>query len=76
MIRVMDSGFGEIPKRLKGLPWKGSRSLIAARGFKSLFLRSNFYEKEISKKKKKLLTKFARRVNLTKLTRYKVDKQN
>ena len=30
---------GEIPKRLKGLPWKGSRSLIAARGFKSLFLR-------------------------------------
>ena len=31
--------FGEIPKRLKGLPWKGSRSLIAARGFKSLFLR-------------------------------------
>jgi hypothetical protein len=34
--------FGEIPKRLKGLPWKGSRSLIAARGFKSLFLRSTF----------------------------------
>ena len=33
------SGYGEIPKRLKGLPWKGSRSLIAARGFKSLFLR-------------------------------------
>ena len=31
--------FGEIPKRPKGLPWKGSRSLIAARGFKSLFLR-------------------------------------
>ena len=30
---------GEIPKRPKGLPWKGSRSLIAARGFKSLFLR-------------------------------------
>ena len=34
------SATGEIPKRLKGLPWKGSRSLIAARGFKSLFLRS------------------------------------
>ncbi len=30
---------GEVPKRLKGLPWKGSRSLIAARGFKSLLLR-------------------------------------
>ena len=39
MRRVVDSGYGEIPKRLKGLPWKGSRSLIAARGFKSLFLR-------------------------------------
>ena len=33
--------FGEIPKWLKGLPWKGSRSLIAVRGFKSLFLRSS-----------------------------------
>ena len=30
----------EVPKRLKGLPWKGSRSLVAARGFKSLLLRS------------------------------------
>ena len=29
----------EVPKRLKGLPWKGSRSLVAARGFKSLLLR-------------------------------------
>ena len=38
--RILDSGiFGEIPKWPKGLPWKGSRSLIAARGFKSLFLR-------------------------------------
>ena len=38
--RIFDSGiFGEIPKWPKGLPWKGSRSLIAARGFKSLFLR-------------------------------------
>ena len=35
--------YGEIPKRLKGLPWKGSRSLIAARGFKSLFLRFDIY---------------------------------
>lgn len=30
---------GEVPKRLKGLPWKGSRSLIAVRGFKSHLLR-------------------------------------
>ena len=36
------SQFGEVPKRLKGLPWKGSRSLIAARGFKSLLLRLYF----------------------------------
>ena len=34
-----DEVLGEVPKRLKGLPWKGSRSLIAARGFKSLLLR-------------------------------------
>ena len=27
------------PSWPKGLPWKGSRSLIAARGFKSLLLR-------------------------------------
>ena len=30
----------EVPKWLKGLPWKGSRSLTAAQGFKSLLLRS------------------------------------
>ena len=35
------TGFGEVPKRLKGLPWKGSRSLIAVRGFKSRLLRLN-----------------------------------
>ena len=35
----MMSTLGEVPKWLKGLPWKGSRSLIAARGFKSLLLR-------------------------------------
>ena len=40
---------GEIPKWLKGLPWKGSRSLIAARGFKSLFLRFDY--KELERKK-------------------------
>ena len=43
--------FAEVPKRLKGHPWKGCRSLIAARGFKSLLLRF------ILKKMKKLLTK-------------------
>ena len=37
--RLLVSLFGEVPKRLKGLPWQGSRSLIAARGFKSLLLR-------------------------------------
>ena len=29
----------EVPKWLKGLPWKGSRSLVTVRGFKSLLLR-------------------------------------
>ena len=55
------SGFGEIPKRLKGLPWKGSRSLVAARGFKSLFLRfeidSKKLRKNFEKSLKKVLTK-------------------
>ena len=37
----------EVPKRLKGLPWKGSRSLVAARGFKSLLLRSAFERDKI-----------------------------
>ena len=36
------------PSWLKGLPWKGSRSLIAARGFKSLLLRS-FLKKKVKK---------------------------
>ena len=36
-----DSTNAEVPKWLKGLPWKGSRSLVAARGFKSLLLRFN-----------------------------------
>ena len=31
--------FGEVPKWLKGIAWKAVRSLIAARGFKSLLLR-------------------------------------
>ena len=33
------SMLGEVPKWPKGFPWKGNRSLIAARGFKSLLLR-------------------------------------
>ena len=52
---------GEVPKRLKGLPWKGSRSLIAARGFKSLLLRNSFYEFEKTfKVRKRLLTTLIR----------------
>ena len=39
-IRFRKQLFGEVPKWLKGHPWKGCRSLIAARGFKSLLLRS------------------------------------
>ena len=38
----MMSTLGEVPKWLKGLAWKVSRSLIAARGFKSLLLRWYF----------------------------------
>ena len=36
---VETSPYGEVPKRLKGHPWKGCRPLIAVRGFKSLLLR-------------------------------------
>jgi hypothetical protein len=42
-IRIRNHRFRRMekyPRWLKGLPWKGSRSLIAARGFKSLLLRS------------------------------------
>ncbi len=35
----MISTMEKYPSWPKGLPWKGSRSLIAARGFKSLLLR-------------------------------------
>ena len=41
---LMQYDFGEVPKRLKGLPWKGSRSLIAVRGFKSRLLRFILYD--------------------------------
>ena len=39
ILYILSYSAGEGPKWLKGLPWKGSRSLIAARGFKSLLLR-------------------------------------
>ena len=39
VIMLIESAHGEVPKRLKGHPWKGCRSLTAARGFKSLLLR-------------------------------------
>ena len=51
---------GEVPKWLKGLPWKGSRSLVAARGFKSLLLRFFLSVEKWRKKLKKLLTKLER----------------
>ena len=47
---VLDQ-LGEVPKRLKGLPWKGSRSLIAARGFKSLLLRWIFHPRKTFEKR-------------------------
>ena len=37
------------PSWPKGLPWKGSRSLIAARGFKSLLLRLGLFEQILGK---------------------------
>ena len=40
-----DFGKEKYPSWPKGLPWKGSRSLIAARGFKSLLLRFETYKK-------------------------------
>ena len=36
---MVQANVEKYPSWLKGLPWKGSRSLIAARGFKSLLLR-------------------------------------
>ena len=39
---LVQNYLGEVPKWLKGHPWKGCRSLVAARGFKSLLLRSVF----------------------------------
>ena len=47
----MMSTLGEVPKWLKGLAWKVSRSLIAARGFKSLLLRWIFYQRKLFEKR-------------------------
>ena len=47
----MMSTLGEVPKWLKGLAWKVSRSLIAARGFKSLLLRWIFYPRKLFEKR-------------------------
>ena len=62
----------EVPKWLKGLPWKGSRSLVAARGFKSLLLRYFLNEKvhieNSGRKIKKFLTEGSGCDNLLKLT--------
>ncbi len=40
-VRNHEQFLEKYPSWPKGLPWKGSRSLIAARGFKSLLLRSS-----------------------------------
>ena len=64
-VRIPPSPFfmEKYPSWPKGLPWKGSRSLIAARGFKSLLLR-HFYQirswKKLRKKMKKYLTSLKR----------------
>ena len=60
------------PSWPKGLPWKGSRSLVAARGFKSLLLRYFLNEKvhieNSGRKIKKFLTEESGCDNLLKLT--------
>ena len=50
---------GEVPKWPKGHPWKGCRSLIAARGFKSLLLRSQQSDKYAGKAARKVFKKSA-----------------
>ena len=47
----MMSTLGEVPKWLKGLAWKVSRALIAARGFKSLLLRWIFHPRKTFEKR-------------------------
>ena len=67
-----DVNHAEVPKWLKGLPWKGSRSLVAARGFKSLLLRYFLNEKvhieNSGRKIKKFLTEGCGCDSLLKLT--------
>ena len=57
--RSRDSALVEkYPSWPKGLPWKGSRSLTAARGFKSLLLRYFDFEIKINSTKiKKVVDK-------------------
>ena len=45
---VLTGNLEKYPSWPKGLPWKGSRSLVAARGFKSLLLRSAFKSRKQS----------------------------
>lgn len=52
------------PRWLKGHPWKGCRSLIAARGFKSLLLRCFLLFLPEMKNFKKLLTMTNSRDNI------------
>ena len=61
---LIGTAHGEVPKRLKGHPWKGCRSLTAARGFKSLLLRS--LDKKEWKNSKKCLTSWKQWVIINK----------
>ena len=54
MLHCRSSNLEKYPSWPKGHPWKGCRSLTAARGFKSLLLRSL---ENILKKMKKVLDK-------------------
>ena len=58
------------PSWPKGHPWKGCRSLTAARGFKSLLLRSpeNIFKKDV----KNLLTRKKHHANINRLPRFRL----
>ena len=68
---ILENNSEKYPSWPKGHPWKGCRSLIAARGFKSLLLRSLVSKKQwkfFLRKTKNLLTKQERCDNIYKLT--------
>ena len=67
-VRFDSSNLEKYPSWPKGHPWKGCRSLTAARGFKSLLLRS------LDKNVKKLLTNILHYDNIIKLTREKTTR--